>query len=96
MGASAAETQISIHTPRVGRDGEIGELHGMRFIISIHTPRVGRDFPGIKCESKSMIFQSTRPVWGVTTNKNLDLPNSLFQSTRPVWGVTAMITFFFR
>ena len=36
-------TTISIHTPRVGRDGGGFPRLPLFLLISIHTPRVGRD-----------------------------------------------------
>ena len=35
-------------------------------IISIHTPRVGRDITNLNARTIDILFQSTRPVWGVT------------------------------
>ena len=60
------ESEISIHTPRVGRDGREDRASGGRR-ISIHTPRVGRDFNKFPDQLPGCVFQSTRPVWGVTT-----------------------------
>ena len=57
---------ISIHTPRVGRDEKslVWLVSGGR--ISIHTPRVGRDPYLLGIRFCFFLFQSTRPVWGVT------------------------------
>ena len=42
--------------------------------ISIHTPRVGRDLKLVFPFARG-IFQSTRPVWGVTVgNRNAPIP----------------------
>ena len=60
--------------------------------ISIHTPRVGRDVPALYIRTSNFIFQSTRPVWGVTAAGYYKVSTDCeFQSTRPVWGVTAKI-----
>ena len=85
----AKEVFISIHTPRVGSDKALRKIcTGCR--ISIHTPRVGSDYlrPSTLFGTK-FEFQSTLPVWGVTTT-SLRHPFRLcrFQSTLPVWGVT--------
>ena len=56
---------ISIHAPRVGRDGKRGEA-GRSGAISIHAPRVGRDAQTHPQLSLQSTFQSTRPVWGAT------------------------------
>ena len=56
---------ISIHAPRMGRD-ETGKESRPPRKISIHAPRMGRDRTPVKADSKSIAFQSTRPVWGAT------------------------------
>ena len=60
-------------------------------IISIHTPRVGRDLALHNLPDGQRLFQSTRPVWGVTFIVLFHKAGFLFQSTRPVWGVTSVI-----
>ena len=58
---------ISIHAPRVGRDGDGGAYYQMKLLISIHAPRVGRDLEKrLHATNKLLVFQSTRPVWGAT------------------------------
>ena len=57
---------ISIHSPRAGRDTIPATAAGCAFIISIHSPRAGRD-PGEACQLQGQKqFQSTRPVRGET------------------------------
>ena len=58
--------RISIHAPRVGRDGQHCDYLCCGHNISIHAPRVGRDATDHGSEYKKLIFQSTRPVWGAT------------------------------
>ena len=78
---------ISIHAPRAGRDRE-STLERFKQSISIHAPRAGRD------RARSLIFphlwkfQSTRPVRGATTRKDILRHEWEFQSTRPVRGAT--------
>ena len=61
-----AVLHISTHTPHAGRDGEIGELHGCRFIISTHTAHAGRDRRSEDNGRGYIEFQLTRPMRGVT------------------------------
>ena len=57
---------VSIHAPRVGRD--IGDLSdAIAALVSIHAPRVGRDTPFLVLDDLGSGFQSTRPVWGATS-----------------------------
>ena len=60
-----AYTEISIHAPRVGRDGR-GPSTCTSGRISLHAPRVGRDRSQPRQKSRPCQFQSTRPVWGAT------------------------------
>ena len=48
------------------RDGRRHIFHPVR--ISIHAPRVGRDCDRDDVSAAGKIFQSTRPVWGATSN----------------------------
>ena len=58
-------------------------------VISIHAPRVGRDsFIALSPRLAAFRFQSTRPVWGATSQWYVRKNWKLFQSTRPVWGAT--------
>ena len=64
--AVIATINISIHAPRVGRDGQGAKSAEFGYDISIHAPRVGRDV-GKPVGGKPVNgFQSTRPVWGAT------------------------------
>ena len=64
-------SQISPHTPRVGRD--FAPVIGLAALcISTHTPRVGRDILVIVRRVRPPGFQLTRPVWGVTILRRLD------------------------
>ena len=58
-------------------------------MISIHTPRGGSDFLIPQSKIEPILFQSTLPVGGATSNEH-NLPHFfLFQSTLPVGGATA-------
>ena len=59
-----------------------------RSAISIHAPRVGRDRMPSMFSVMFGQFQSTRPVWGATTEPDRGRVAGRFQSTRPVWGAT--------
>ena len=56
--------------------------------VSIHAPRVGRDQRRDDLDAADVMFQSTRPVWGATSNYRIGVEMVVFQSTRPVWGAT--------
>ena len=59
------EVKISIHPPRVGRDGfSFRDIEWK--LISIHPPRVGRDSHFLAVLLVVHAFQSTLPVWGGT------------------------------
>ena len=61
-----ANSLISIHAPREGRDVLDLRILKPRVDISIHAPREGRDF-FITSQHCSLIrFQSTRPARGAT------------------------------
>ena len=80
---------ISIHAPRVGRDRSAvsGENDSDNF--NPRAPCGAR--PTIRALlTPTSKFQSTRPVWGATSARELDeLIQAKFQSTRPVWGATS-------
>ena len=80
--------QISIHSPRMGRDDPSGSIPSYGDLISIHSPRMGRD-PG-RSRSPRMIsrFQSTLPAWGETAARRWTGRGMPFQSTLPAWGET--------
>ena len=67
-GICAIYGRISIHAPRVGRDDRCIILY-IRHFISIHAPRVGRDDGPTDIMLNTKVFQSTRPVWGATNDK---------------------------
>ena len=58
---------ISIHAPRVGRDGRYGQDRPSRCNFNPRAPCGARRYTGGATES-SLLFQSTRPVWGATFN----------------------------
>ena len=78
---------ISIHSPRMGRDGAGGVAQNNAF-ISIHSPRMGRDLICIAVHDGQDDFNplsphGERPVWLVYR-----LLYNGFQSTLPAWGET--------
>ena len=56
---------ISIHSPRMGRDGQ-PQRAGAARPISIHSPRLGRDSSSSTLPPIRSTFQSTLPAWGET------------------------------
>ena len=64
----AGQDPVSIHPPRVGRDGETLSGQDGSFSVSIHPPRVGRDSKSSTSIPSIERFQSTLPVWGGTPN----------------------------
>ncbi len=58
--AGAMLTDISIHSPRMGRDGvlmrPVEPVH-----ISIHSPRMGRDLPGRGARADRPYFNPLSP-----------------------------------
>ena len=90
--AHHGEKQISIHSPRMGRDPQ--DLRGIRGdrTISIHSPRMGRDSRAVSTRSPSRKFQSTLPAWGETFCVEHGIPTREFQSTLPAWGETPKAT----
>ena len=76
---------ISIHSPRVGRDG-VWELVRAGLDISIHSPRVGRDRINVWEILRMIAFQSTLPVLGETGTKWKRMPeNYYFNPLSPCW-----------
>jgi len=59
--------QISIHSPRMGRDIRLW-TNAQKPEISIHSPRMGRDSPLTLLGRYVIKFQSTLPAWGETFN----------------------------
>ena len=80
---------ISIHSPRMGRDGLLYHIpnEGKHFNpLSPHGERLG----SMSDLAAEQTFQSTLPAWGETASS---LPQSThstspFQSTLPAWGET--------
>jgi len=79
--------QVSIHAPRVGRDGFNAARTLALNLVSIHAPRVGRDRQMLAAIMYVM-FQFTRPAWGATPSMFPSIANATFQFTRPAWGAT--------
>ena len=59
--------KISIHTTRVGGDNYIVPCNNILNCISIHTTRVGGDPHCRYTHNSNLLFQSTPPVWVVTS-----------------------------
>ena len=57
--------EISIHSPRMGRDMELADAWA-DVAISIHSPRMGRDITEATRQAMAEGFQSTLPAWGET------------------------------
>ena len=84
---------ISIHAPRVGRDGTRAAPRRARCYFNPRAPCGAR--PSMVCFAFSITreFQSTRPVWGATGCRSCRvIIECSFQSTRPVWGATICST----
>ena len=80
--------KISIHSPRVGRDGGSSSTHKRRIYFNPLAPCGARHVAANE-RLHQVQFQSTRPVWGETPPAPEDYPEHYrFQSTRPVWGET--------
>ena len=84
----ARTTPISIHIPRVGDDVDAVMDNVQASFISIHIPRVGDDSSLWKICNSFILFQSTSPVWGMTSRISCTQRDAGFQSTSPVWGMT--------
>ena len=78
---------ISIHAPRVGRDGRKAQA-GSDEEISIHAPRVGRDTGLYLWKSVLRDFNPRAPCGARPSRELSRLLVCRFQSTRPVWGAT--------
>ena len=79
---------ISIHAPRMGRDGS-GAGSGLS--SADFNPRAphGARRPTALFAVGLLTFQSTRPAWGATpTATAVTMSPAGFQSTRPAWGAT--------
>ena len=80
--------QISIHAPRVGRDGAHAAGRERGCTISIHAPRVGRDGTGSSSAWCSANFNPRAPCGARPYAMWPQIEIAVFQSTRPVWGAT--------
>ena len=81
------QLDISIHSPRMGRDAGRKALRAGR-AISIHSPRMGRDArTRLRLRGRAG-FQSTLPAWGETLLMQIIYQCGAFQSTLPAWGET--------
>ncbi len=78
---------ISIHSPRVGRDGAWPGGLSVEQYFNPLAPR-GARLVGQGKASSIWAFQSTRPAWGETTAFCVSKVKFSFQSTRPAWGET--------
>ena len=77
---------VSIHAPRVGRDGVVPRPLLDR--VSIHAPRVGRD--DVRARNTSGVgFNPRAPRGARRCERDRRRSRRLFQSTRPAWGATA-------
>ena len=80
---------ISIHSPRMGRDLPAPVVTADDENISIHSPRMGRDTLPTGSAPSAGRFQSTLPAWGETYwHKWIYNARDKFQSTLPAWGET--------
>ena len=79
---------VSIHAPRVGRDGtHVGIMQKVAH-VSIHAPRVGRDKNAAERAERLACFNSRAPR-GARLREPTSLDRSRgFQFTRPAWGAT--------
>ena len=82
---------ISIHPPRVGRDGPGEFLSGRSHHFNPPSP-CGEGLFDIAMGLIDEVFQSTLPVWGGTGKPRADYFPDIFQSTLPVWGGTTRFT----
>ncbi|MBF1689291.1 MAG: hypothetical protein HXO83_13895, partial [Selenomonas sp.] len=83
---SSAAT-VSIHAPRVGRDGTRNGC-AARDDVSIHAPRVGRDVLPSVPPRPVRRFNSRAPCGARLCAASSSFAFSEFQSTRPVRGAT--------
>ena len=88
------QSKISIHPPRVGRDGRRCFGNAGRVLISIHPPRVGRDFPAMVGGAACYISIHPPRVGRDVEPQRLQWMRFGFQSTLPVWGGTDRTYYF--
>ena len=78
---------ISIHSPRMGRDGSAGDHHPPGHDFNPLSPHGERH--AVKNTTPANIkFQSTLPAWGETNMGGSATKLFGFQSTLPAWGET--------
>ena len=65
---TADDENISIHSPRMGRD-RTARVMFFPLSISIHSPRMGRDPAPLRDWPRRYPFQSTLPAWGETSDE---------------------------
>ena len=82
--------QISIHSPRMGRDNWPSGISRPWRKFQSTLPAWGETFPFQPIMEKSR-FQSTLPAWGETRMMPSARPCWIFQSTLPAWGETRCI-----
>ena len=78
---------ISIHAPHAGSDLALTRALHKERTISIHAPHAGSD-PGNDHFLGFLLFQSTLPMRGATTQPRKAFSSSVFQSTLPMRGAT--------
>ena len=79
--------KISIHSPRMGRDGCPCRSRRRRKTFQSTLPAWGETFNSNKA-SWEYGFQSTLPAWGETGARWKRRKAAIFQSTLPAWGET--------
>ena len=79
--------EISIHSPRVGRDISNDRLVSLVPIFQSTRPAWGETVDSVEFLIPKE-FQSTRPAWGETVPAHPFALVIKFQSTRPAWGET--------
>ena len=82
-----AQRQISIHSPRMGRDLTV-RAYLAAPSISIHSPRMGRDQAAGRQPRPGVYFNPLSPYGERRPALVYDLHQESFQSTLPAWGET--------
>jgi len=83
-----AKMNISIHSPRMGRDPAVLTVHEAYEQFQSTLPAWGETLRMFSLFRYRLLFQSTLPAWGETFTKTALLTISTFQSTLPAWGET--------
>ena len=89
----AAETagqpqKISIHAPRVGRDGGLRQTQTPRNTFQSTRPVWGATFDVRKLRAQNHDFNPRAPCGARLSSVHFIQAETTFQSTRPVWGAT--------